>query len=110
MAALTKARQLQTMFPREGYILPMNAIAATYWKGSFMGFADAGGNVRKAGTADGPHYAGICQQDIVIGTAGEQVDVLVNAPFWYDDSALAVAANILKLIYASNTGDLALAW
>ena len=30
MAALTAARQLQTMFPREGYILPMNAADATY--------------------------------------------------------------------------------
>ena len=58
-----------------------------------MGHADAGGNVAKAGAASTPKYAGICQQDIVIGTAGEQVDVLVNTPFWYESSTLAVAAN-----------------
>ena len=107
MAALTKGRELQTMFPRQGFILPINAAAATYYKGGFLGFLDAGGNILKAGVAGAPKYAGICQEDIKV-LAGEQIDVLVNAPFWFDNAVLAVKANITKKIYADNDGDLTL--
>lgn len=111
MSALTKRKDRQTMFPRLGEIQPLAAKAGTYYHGSFIGMPVVGGLVTHAneGGNAAKKYAGICQEDIVIASDGEPIDVLVNCPFWEENNAIAVTANAGKPIFANDDGDITLA-
>ena len=100
--ALTQEKQYQTMFPREGYVVPTPVVAATYYRGSMISVVNAGGNARKATPAANTHFVGICQENRTIATAGDNLDVLINSPFWVVNATLAVKANNQKIVYLSD--------
>ena len=99
--ALTAEKQYQTMFPRIGYVVPTPVAAGTYYRGSMLKAPVNGGNASKATSAASSFFLGISQENTT-KTAGQMMDVLINSPFWVENSTLAIAANVSKTVYATD--------
>ena len=108
MADLTKPKARQTSFPAVGQTIPRPAAVDTYYKGMFLEIPSAGGNTVKAAGGNA-RFSGICQQNVKIETAGDDLDVLWGMFFWYPSATLATKANVGKLVTCDDSDTLSVA-